>query len=503
MILGPILRFLGADPQENTWRVSCLIVISGSDAPPPLTWSIGKGKKTKVEGVEIATHRDRRVITYAIEAPRGDDPRAVDYRLGAGRGAPGSSFKIPARGERPRSAFASCCGFSSLKAMKTVNDKYERWRDLLTVHAAAPYHLLILGGDQVYADPLWESIRGLEEWNEQSPLIANVLPMKPELAAEIDDFYFDLYLHRWAQPDYAAALASVPTIMMWDDHDIFDGWGSYPPLRQSSPVFQGIFAVARRWFRAFQLHLGEGSSPELLVPERGLTYAYRIDDIAILALDLRSERSQEHVMSPESWRATFSWLEGQQGLSHLMVVSSIPVVFPDLTRLQDLLGRLPGEQELEDDLRDHWYSRAHQGERLRLIHRLLDHARDRRARVTLLSGDVHVPGLGLIESTRPGDGLITISQLISSALVHPPPPASVVYALDKIMSERGEFDRGITASMQSLPGTRRRLICARNWMSIEPDDATSWPSRRRLWVHWRIEGETEPYTTVIAPLDPQ
>ena len=27
----------------------------------------------------------------------------------------------------------------------------------------------------------------------------------------------------------------MPTVMMWDDHDIFDGWGSYSPEMQRSP----------------------------------------------------------------------------------------------------------------------------------------------------------------------------------------------------------------------------------------------------------------------------
>lgn len=38
------------------------------------------------------------------------------------------------------------------------------------------------------------------------------------------------------------------------DHDIFDGWGSYPDYLQRSAVFQGLFAVARRFYLLFQQH---------------------------------------------------------------------------------------------------------------------------------------------------------------------------------------------------------------------------------------------------------
>jgi hypothetical protein len=35
--------------------------------------------------------------------------------------------------------------------------------------------------------------------------------------------------------------------MTWDDHDLMDGWGSYPSTVQQSPVFQGLYIIMRRW----------------------------------------------------------------------------------------------------------------------------------------------------------------------------------------------------------------------------------------------------------------
>src|SRR3712207_8619969 len=40
---------------------------------------------------------------------------------------------------------------------------------------------------------------------------------------EISRFYFRLYLENWAEEDPAAVMCRVPTLMMWDDHDVFDG----------------------------------------------------------------------------------------------------------------------------------------------------------------------------------------------------------------------------------------------------------------------------------------
>lgn len=52
--------------------------------------------------------------------------------------------------------------------------------------------------------------------------------------------------------------------------------------------------------------------------------------------------------------------------------------------------------------------------------------------------------------------------------------------------------------------TRRREpeqgLVQSSTQQIEPDDAACWAQRQRLWLHWHVEGATEPYTTVLHPL---
>ncbi|MBK7830231.1 hypothetical protein [Nannocystis sp.] len=52
--------------------------------------------------------------------------------------------------------------------------------------------------------------------------------------------------------------------------------------------------------------------------------------------------------------------------------------------------------------------------------------------------------------------------------------------------------------MLPFPGTQRRLLAARNWLSLEPDLAWD-TSRKRMWANWHVEGEMEPFTKVIHP----
>jgi PhoD related phosphatase len=49
-------------------------------------------------------------------------------------------------------------------------------------------------------------------------------------------------------------------LWMWDDHDIYDGFGSYPSKLQQSPVFQGLFAIAKRFYLLFQHHTTEANA---------------------------------------------------------------------------------------------------------------------------------------------------------------------------------------------------------------------------------------------------
>jgi hypothetical protein len=181
-----------------------------------------------------------------------------------------------------------------------------------------------------------------------------------------------------------------------------------------------------------------------------------------------------------------------------LLMSSIPVVHPEFALLEKLLGIFPGRQELEDDLRDQWLSVPHRQERLRLVHRLLAFADNKNCRVTVLSGDVHVGALGIIESSRStADDPSTqvINQLTSSGIVHPPPAGVVLFFLETVTGKKMELDRDLYSEMLEFPGTHHHYIGARNWLSLEPDDSG------RIWANWHVETEPYPYTKVIHPID--
>lgn len=128
---------------------------------------------------------------------------------------------------------------------------------------------------------------------------------------------------------------------------------------------------------------------------------------------------------------------------------------------------------------------------------LLEFAAKKQCRVTILSGDVHVAAVGVIESlrSRPGDNSQVINQLISSGIVHPGPPGVVRFFLKHVLDRPEEIVPRVIGRMLDFPGTSERFVGDRNWMSITPDA----PERdeRRLWIEWHVEGFPLPFTHVV------
>ena len=294
-------------------------------------------------------------------------------------------------------------------------------------------------------------------------------------------------------------LVRAPSVMMWNDHDILDRWGSHPGELHDCPVFQGIFAVAKAAFELFQHQIMGARTPATLPDQDHHKSGYRMGSMGLLVLDMRSERrprsgdtwaaggvlQPEQVLSEKSWRAVYHWLDTQSalpGLTHLFIMSNIPVGHPGFELLEKLLGVLPGQQELEDDLRDHWKSPPHKAERLRLVHRLLK-ASEAGTRATLLSGDVHVAAVGVIESARADvkENARVVNQLTSSGVVHPPPPGVALFFLEQACQQVETIYLGITGAMYEFPTTRHRMIGCRNFMTLQPDG----PGKSdRICVNW-------------------
>jgi hypothetical protein len=378
------------------------------------------------------------------------------------------------------------------------------WEVLQQDHQKQPYHLMLMGGDQLYADGVWDEVPSLKEWQELPAKEKLRMPFSPRMAHEVSLFYLKLYMHRWSQSPAAQMMSSIPCLMMWDDHDIFDGWGSWPE-NQVGAVHTGVYQVARKYFRLFQLQSAEGEKKaQFLNPDQNFSFAYRLGRSAIVAPDMRSERKPRQVMSRHSWKKLFAWMYKQAGNSngqtedcrHILLMSAIPIIYVNARYIERLLNWIPGQQPMEDDFRDQWLSHAHREERHWVVREFFGFVRETGCRITLLSGDVHVGCAGKLTYTHQNTGeSYVIDQLVSSAMVNFPPPAPMVYAMDKLAAvQENRIDENISARLVSLPGSRKRILGCRNYLSLQLDE------QDRLQVNWQADSENKPCTLTIESL---
>lgn len=111
------------------------------------------------------------------------------------------------------------------------------WEDLAAyVEDVRPAFLLMIG-DQVYLD------QAPDAWDRH---VDRPGPDRRRAMAE-------KYDQSWSRPAVAAVLANIPTYMLWDDHEVRDGWGSFAPdsptLGRRFPLGAPIHATHASYFR--------------------------------------------------------------------------------------------------------------------------------------------------------------------------------------------------------------------------------------------------------------
>ena len=153
----------------------------------------------------------------------------------------------------------------------------------------------------------------------------------------------------------------------------------------------------------------------------------------------------------------------------------------------------PWEEELTDDLKDHWRAKEHQSERARLIMNLLANAQERRGRTVMLSGDIHIGCLGVINDKRNPAQPLKLHQVVSSGIVHPSPSMIEWYGVMAVTNDRDEYlneEQTVKISMLTPHGSNK-YIRSRNFVTLERGTDS------KLWINWVCEHADTP----VYPLD--
>ncbi len=481
-LVGPILYFRGT--VGDRWRLSALFVLEGETEPYDL----------EVEGVTLAVPprhignlRNWHVWRFDFSVPRVDRDQRLTYGF---RDRPrGWWFAVPGLATRPRMAFVSGNGAKDERSfLWSKNGRNERWVSLSRQHGGNPYHVLIQGGNQIYADSLWEDCPALESVIAQPVQQRLTLPFTRAMADQLMYFYFRLYSRTWAQVEVAPVVASIPSVMIWDDHDIFDGWGNLSDAGKASQVARGIFQVARRYFTTFQLgaSVREPVEAHWGAPVGTCTHGYRIGDVGIFLPDVTSERTPHRVFSPDTWQALDGWLQNFNGCKHLFIVSAIPMAFvaPGWVARKALSWFV--DSKYEDRLRSQWRAPGHLADWKQFVHTVGEFAMRSLCRVTFLSGRIDLGAQGVIRGAGP-----EMWQLIAAPVVHPPLSAPTTWFLEQVAAGNQYVTDELSVELPAFSESGKRFLRARNWLDL------SFNRQNRLVARWHAEGERAPVTHAL------
>ncbi|TLD24644.1 metallo-dependent phosphatase [Venturia nashicola] len=472
-----------------------------------------RGKYQEIPGFCLHSERGATFWKFNLEIELGPQQLRLAYRINRG---PAIGFWVPARGATMNMMFHSCNGFSLSVDSNTFSGPDPMWRDVLNSHQTRPFHVMLGGGDQIYNDAATTQTRLFGEWSRwKNQLYKNAQPFSAEMQDELEEFYLNRYATWFSQGLFGMATSQIPMVNMWDDHDIIDGFGSYPDRTMSCPVMSGVGNVAFKYYMLFQhqaLPLEDQSvEPSWLLGAQPGPYINELSrsvymslgrQTALLALDCRTERTRDEILSQETWDIVFDRLRREivKGeTTHLLVVLGIPIAYPRLNFLENVLtsrlmdplkalgrtgalggfvNKFDGGVEILDDLDDHWTAKHHKDERNWFVQELQELAAEKSVRITMLGGDVHLCAAGQFYSNKklgiPKDqDHRYMPNIISSAIVNTPPSdmvADVLNKRNKIHHLDDETDEDMIPiflyDVNDKPRNNHHLLPRRNWCSI-------------------------------------
>jgi phosphodiesterase/alkaline phosphatase D-like protein len=427
LVLGPVLRHVG-ETTAMVWvqtEQASHVEVLGHSAP---TFEVQNCHYAlvPVQGLTPDTNTEYQVHVDGVQVwpqPDSDFPPSVIRTRG------------PERSERLKVIFGSCrypkTGDTKLDN-KLGLDALDCYADRLTAMPVEEWpDALILLGDQVYADELTPEARqhlaGRRSTGKRPP-------------DEVVSFteYEGLYRHTWGDPEIRWILSTLPSAMIFDDHDIRDDWNTSAAWRtevNQKPWWRDRIRAGLGSYWVYQ-HIGNLSPAELAEDEdyqkvlaaegdcwpllveladradyevdgdKGLRFSYRWDlgRSRLIMIDSRNSRILDSGDRKMLGDREFSWLEAQvadlDDLDHLLLGSSLPWLLPpaigDMQTVNEAAANRTGVRgQLAEKVRqtadfEHWAAFLKSFMRLS---EMISEAADRPSRgpatISVLSGDVH------------------------------------------------------------------------------------------------------------------
>jgi hypothetical protein len=231
-------------------------------------------------------------------------------------------------------------------AIRIASQAHEEWPDAL-----------LMVGDQVYADDTSATVQRF---------IRTRRDVRRAPYTEVANFeeYTRLYYESWGEPNIRWLLSTLPSCMIFDDHDVRDDWNTSHAWRkemQATSWWEERITGALASYWIYQ-HLGNMSPADLATNEvyaallavpdgeatlrafaqaadreadgaKGAMWSYRRDlgNVRLLVIDSRCGRVLADGRRSMVGEAEFAWIEAQMEdgpYDHLVVGTSLPWLLP-------------------------------------------------------------------------------------------------------------------------------------------------------------------------------
>ncbi|HKG02845.1 MAG TPA: alkaline phosphatase D family protein [Conexibacter sp.] len=427
LVLGPLLRYVDEDV-ATVWvqtDVACEVEILGRRER---TWCVG-GLHFALVAIKGLTPRTEHPYEVRLDGEQAWPP--VDSPF------PASTVRLLDPQAPQRISFGSCRiarphepPFVLRRNVHPEGHGVDALR-ALALRATDPDarpDLLLMLGDQIYADepsPALEAALAERERPADAP--------EDELADFVD--YAMSYREAWSDPAIRWLLSTVPSAMVFDDHEIHAEWRTSQGWLDEMNAEQWFDRHIRAGLAAYWVfqHLGNLSPDELetgglydevraqddadeLLASRMDTegrqtghsrwsFARELGDARLVVIDSRAGRDvtpgRREIVSDEEWR----WIADQarKPARHLLLASSVPILLaPGLHHAQAAdealadgawgrVGAALGERVRRLAVMDQWASFQRSFRRMAGLLEDIAHGRtgEAPASIVLLSGDVH------------------------------------------------------------------------------------------------------------------
>ena len=334
-------------------------------------------------------------------------------------------------------------------------EMWDYFAQVLERHHQDDLRFVIGGGDQIYTD----GVDSLNIWAFLNKVMrkedGQLLPSKEDMLS----WYRDIYRGYWGFPSLKKVFSSYPTYMIWDDHELADGWGSHilkkgksdeldeivPDWKEKNLTRDEVLTLVKTMHKAGVQVYNEyqhAHNPDSDTKQQ-FDYHYQVDSSAFYVLDGRGNRNinraTNRILGKAQLNRFRTWLEelDPDETPYVFIVSAVPMVHlvsvlanADENVIADLAN-------LQDDLRDSWEHSLHDKERRAVLRAFFD-AADRGLKVSVLSGDVHTSAVFKLTDDKTDS---VIYQLTSSAITYNKPRV-LSWLLGKSVADEGHSDDG-------------------------------------------------------------